>query len=44
MKVVIRNSSYSYELLKHSFFEIMDAIGGDIIRKDHIVLIKPNLL
>ena len=44
MKVVIRNSNYSYELLKHSFFEIMDAIGGEMIRKDHTVLIKPNLL
>jgi uncharacterized protein (DUF362 family)/Pyruvate/2-oxoacid:ferredoxin oxidoreductase delta subunit len=44
MKVAIRNSSYSYEILKPAFFEIMDTIGGDMIRKGHTVLIKPNLL
>jgi len=44
MKVVVRNASYAYEILRPVFFEIMDAIGGGMIGKGHHVLVKPNFL
>jgi uncharacterized protein (DUF362 family)/Pyruvate/2-oxoacid:ferredoxin oxidoreductase delta subunit len=43
-RVIFRNSSYDYELLRPLFFEIMECIGGDGIRRNSRVLIKPNLL
>ncbi len=43
-KVIIRKSTYDYTTLRPAFFEIMDAIGGHLIKKDDRVLIKPNLL
>ncbi|HTR44513.1 MAG TPA: DUF362 domain-containing protein [Thermodesulfovibrionales bacterium] len=43
-RVIFRNASYDYELLKPLFFEIMERIGGDEIRRKNRVLIKPNLL
>ena len=42
--IVIRNSSYHYEELKASFFEIADLLAGDKIKAGQLVLIKPNML
>ncbi|MDZ4165220.1 MAG: DUF362 domain-containing protein [Smithellaceae bacterium] len=44
MKVIVRRSSYSYDQLRPRFFELMDALGGEKIRRQERVLIKPNLL
>lgn len=44
MKVIVRRSSYSYDQLRPRFFELMDALGGQKIRRQERVLIKPNLL
>jgi uncharacterized protein (DUF362 family)/Pyruvate/2-oxoacid:ferredoxin oxidoreductase delta subunit len=44
MKVVVRDSSYAYEQFQPIFFEMMDVIGGEAIRKGQTVLIKPNML
>ncbi len=43
-KVVIKRTSYEYETLRASLFEIMDSIGGKRIERGTRVLIKPNLL
>ncbi len=42
--VVIRKSTYDYNTLRPLFFEIMDSTAGDSIKKDTLVIIKPNLL
>src|SRR5271157_4169938 len=43
-KVILKKSTYDYDMVKAAFFETMETIGGDLIgRRDH-VLIKPNLL
>ncbi|MGA3206682.1 MAG: DUF362 domain-containing protein [Syntrophales bacterium] len=43
-KVILKKSTYHYDTVKTAFFETMDAIGGDLIRRGDRVLIKPNLL
>ena len=43
-KVTVRKSTYDYDKLRPVFFEIMDDIGGYLIKRDDRVLIKPNLL
>ncbi len=43
-KVILRKSTYDYDVVKALFFEIMDAIGGGLIGRGNRVLIKPNLL
>lgn len=43
-KVILKKSAYDYKMLKRTFFDIMDAIGGDPIGRGDRVLIKPNLL
>jgi uncharacterized protein (DUF362 family)/Pyruvate/2-oxoacid:ferredoxin oxidoreductase delta subunit len=43
-KVILKKSTYDYKIIRRTFFEIMDTIGGDLIGKSHRVLIKPNLL
>lgn len=43
-KVILKKSTYDYNMIKRTFFEIMDTIGGDLIGKSNRVLIKPNLL
>jgi uncharacterized protein (DUF362 family)/Pyruvate/2-oxoacid:ferredoxin oxidoreductase delta subunit len=43
-KVILKKSTYDYNMIKRTFFEIMDTIGGDLIGKSDRVLIKPNLL
>ncbi len=43
-KVILKKATYNYEILKPRFFEITNSIGGDLIRKDTRVVIKPNLL
>ena len=43
-KVILKKSTYDYNMTKRIFFEIMDGIGGDLIRRGDRVLIKPNLL
>ena len=43
-KVILKKSTYDYDMVKPALFETMDAIGGDLIRRGDRVLIKPNLL
>jgi len=43
-RVIVKKSSYDYEILKPQFFELMDSIGGGLIKKNSRVVIKPNLL
>jgi uncharacterized protein (DUF362 family)/Pyruvate/2-oxoacid:ferredoxin oxidoreductase delta subunit len=43
-KVTIRESTYDYNKLGPAFFELMDSIGGHLIKRGDRVLIKPNLL
>jgi uncharacterized protein (DUF362 family)/Pyruvate/2-oxoacid:ferredoxin oxidoreductase delta subunit len=43
-KVILRKSTYDYDVVKALFFETMDAIGGGLIGRGNRVLIKPNLL
>jgi uncharacterized protein (DUF362 family)/Pyruvate/2-oxoacid:ferredoxin oxidoreductase delta subunit len=43
-KVILKQSAYDYKILKRTFFEIMDAIGGNLIGRGDRVLVKPNLL
>ncbi|TAL20905.1 MAG: DUF362 domain-containing protein [Nitrospirae bacterium] len=43
-KVIIKKSTYSYDILKPRVFELMDALGGELIKKNSYVVIKPNLL
>lgn len=42
--VLIRKSSYPYEILKPQVFEILDRLGGHRMTRGSRVLIKPNLL
>ena len=42
--VIIKKSSYDYDILRPRVFEIMDALGGEQIKKNSRVVIKPNLL
>ncbi|MEK6582350.1 MAG: hypothetical protein AABZ25_08210, partial [Nitrospirota bacterium] len=42
--VIIKKSTYNYDILRPRVFEIMDALGGDLIKKNSHVVIKPNLL
>jgi uncharacterized protein (DUF362 family)/Pyruvate/2-oxoacid:ferredoxin oxidoreductase delta subunit len=44
MKVIIKQASYDYNILKPIVFGIMDNFCRDIIRTDSKVVIKPNLL
>jgi len=43
-KVIFKRSTYAYETLRPTFFEIMESIAGALITKDSRVVIKPNLL
>ena len=43
-KVISRRATYDYQTLRPLFFEIMDSVTGDLIRKNSRVVIKPNLL
>ena len=42
--VIIRRATYDYNVLRPVFFEIMDSIAGNLIKKNSCVVIKPNLL
>ena len=42
--VIIKKSAYDYDILRPRVFEIMDALGGEQIKKNSCVVIKPNLL
>jgi uncharacterized protein (DUF362 family)/Pyruvate/2-oxoacid:ferredoxin oxidoreductase delta subunit len=42
--VIIRKSSYNYNVLRPVIFEILDATCGDMVRANERVIIKPNLL
>lgn len=42
--VLIRKSSYSYEILKPQIFDLLDRLGGLRMAAGSRVLIKPNLL
>jgi uncharacterized protein (DUF362 family) len=43
-KVIIRKTSYNYEILKPLVFEMLDEFAGRFIRRDSRILVKPNLL
>jgi len=43
-RLVVRQATYRYAILKPLFFEIMDGLGGRAIERNSPVLIKPNLL
>jgi uncharacterized protein (DUF362 family)/Pyruvate/2-oxoacid:ferredoxin oxidoreductase delta subunit len=43
-RVIFRKAGYRYETLRPLCFELLDALGGEGIRKDSLVLIKPNFL
>ena len=43
-KVIVRKADYSYDQLKHIFFEMMDNLVCDKIKPGSRVLIKPNML
>lgn len=42
--VIFKKAAYDYEKLRPIFFEIMDSVGGELIKKGSFVVIKPNLL
>jgi uncharacterized protein (DUF362 family)/Pyruvate/2-oxoacid:ferredoxin oxidoreductase delta subunit len=44
MLVIVRRASYEGDSLRAEIFGMMEAMGGDEIRKGRRVLIKPNLL
>jgi len=44
MKVLITKASYDYATLRPLVFEMMNALGGDMIENHSRVVIKPNLL
>jgi len=43
-KVVFRQSTYQYDILKPRLYEMMESLGGDVFTGKPRVLIKPNLL
>ena len=43
-RVIIKNSSYDYRVLKPHVFDMLDALGGGDINRRTKVLIKPNFL
>jgi len=43
-RIIIKKSTYDYDILRPRVFEIMDALGGERIKKNSHVVIKPNLL
>ena len=43
-KIIIRQSSYDYEILRAHLFEILDSLDGNLIQRKSRVVIKPNLL
>lgn len=43
-KVFLKTASYNYEILKPTIFEMIDALGEDLIPQHARVLIKPNFL
>jgi uncharacterized protein (DUF362 family)/Pyruvate/2-oxoacid:ferredoxin oxidoreductase delta subunit len=43
-KVIFKKAAYDYETLKPILFEMIDSLGGDCIKRQDRVLIKPNLL
>ncbi|MFB3926426.1 MAG: DUF362 domain-containing protein [Syntrophales bacterium] len=43
-RVILKQSSYDYTTLKQQCFEIMDALGGDLIERHSHVIVKPNFL
>ena len=44
MIVMVRNAAYGSDALRSVIFGMMEAMGGNEIRKDSRVLVKPNLL
>jgi uncharacterized protein (DUF362 family)/Pyruvate/2-oxoacid:ferredoxin oxidoreductase delta subunit len=44
MKVIVKKAAYDYETLRPLVFEMMTALGGDLIENHSRVVIKPNLL
>jgi len=44
MTVIVRNATYESDALRPLIFGMMEAMGGNEIRKESRVLIKPNLL
>jgi len=44
MTVIVRNATYESDALRPVIFGMMEAMGGNEIRKESRVLIKPNLL
>jgi len=43
-KVIFKQSTYQYDILKPRIYEVMDSLGGDLFAGKPRVLIKPNLL
>jgi uncharacterized protein (DUF362 family) len=43
-KVLIRQATYDYDMLKPRVFEILDSLGGGGIAPGTRVLLKPNFL
>ena len=43
-EVIVRNATYESDALRPLIFGMMEAMGGNEIRKESRVLIKPNLL
>src|SRR4030043_1268594 len=43
-RVMVRHATYDDGALKSRIFELMEAMGGEAIRRGSRVLIKPNLL
>ena len=43
-KVIFRQSTYQYDILKSGLYEVMETLGGDLFAGKPRVLIKPNLL
>lgn len=43
-KVIIRQAEYDYAELREHLFYMLDELGGESIRKDRTVIIKPNLI
>ncbi len=42
--VIVKKSSYDYQILKENLFVILDSLGGKGIQRGSHVVIKPNLL
>ncbi len=43
-KIIFKKASYDYKVLRPAVFDLIDAVGNDLVKKNTGVLIKPNLL